>query len=166
MKDLGFVHYFLGLGVWQRQKYIFLWQGKYTTGILKRFGMLDYKSIATPMDANLKKLRDSASSSNLINPTMYRQLIGSLMYLTNTRPNICFDVNVLSQFMCEPRQIHWTTAKHVLRYLCGTMVYDLWYNSDCDLRLQGLTNSDWSGYTTYRKSTSRCCFSFSFAVIS
>ena len=54
--------------------------------ILKRFEMLDYKSIATPMDANLKKLRDSASDSNLIDPTMYRQLIGSSMYLMNTRP--------------------------------------------------------------------------------
>ena len=87
--------------------------------------MLDCKSIATPMDANLKKLRDSASDSNLIDPTMYRQLIGSLMYLTNTRPNICFAVNAFSQFMCEPRQIHSTVSKHVLRYLCGTEGHDL-----------------------------------------
>ena len=72
--------------------------------------MLDCKSIATPMDANLKKLRDSASDSNLIDPTMYCQLIGSLMYLTNTRPDICFVVNALSQFMYEPTQIHWTAA--------------------------------------------------------
>ena len=68
--------------------------------MLKGFRMLDYKSIATPMDANLKKLRDSASDSNLINPTMYRQLIGSLMYLTNTRQDICFVVNILSYVMC------------------------------------------------------------------
>ena len=96
--------------------------------ILKRFRMLDCKSIATPMDANLKKPRDSASDSNLIDPTMYRQMIGSLMYLTNTRPDICFAVNALSQFMCEPRQIHWITAKHVLRYLCGTLGYGLRYD--------------------------------------
>ena len=64
--------------------------------MLKRFRMLDYKSIAAPMDANLKKLRDSTSYSNLIDPTMYCQLIGSLMYLTNTRPYICFSVNALS----------------------------------------------------------------------
>ena len=76
--------------------------------------MLDCKSVATPMDAKLKKLRDSASDSNLIDPTMYRQLIGSLMYLTNTRPDICFVVNALNQFMCKPRQIHWTATKHVL----------------------------------------------------
>ena len=72
--------------------------------------MLDCKSIATAMDANLKKLRDFTSDSNFIDPIMYRQLIGSLMYPTNTRPNICFAVNALSQFMCELRQIHWIAA--------------------------------------------------------
>ena len=64
---------------------------------------------------------------------MYRQLIGSLMYLTNTRPDICFAVNALSQFMCEPRQIHWIAAKHVLRYLRGTVGYSLRYDLECDL---------------------------------
>ena len=121
MKDLELMHYFLGLEVWQRRLEIFLSQGKYTIDILKRFRMLDCKSITTPMDANLK-LRDSASDSNLIDPTMYRQLIGSLMYLTNTRPDICFAVNALSQFMmCDSRKIHWIVAKHVLIYLRGTV---------------------------------------------
>ena len=83
--------------------------------------MLDCKSIATLMDANLKKLRDFASDSNLIDPTMYRQLIGSLMYLTNTKPDICFALNALSQFMYEPRKIHWIDEKHVLIYLHGTV---------------------------------------------
>ena len=128
--------------------------------------MLDCKSIATPMDANLKKLRYYASYSNLIDPTMYHQLIGSLMYLTNTRPDICFAMNALSQFMCEPRQIHWIAAKHVLRYLRGTVGYDLQYNSDCDLRLQRFKDSDWSGCTTDRKSASRCSFSLGSALIS
>ena len=103
MKDLGLMHYFLGLEVWKRQKEILIGQIKYTIDILKRFGMLECKSIATPMDANLEKLRDSASYSNLIDLTMYRQLIGSLMYLTNTRPDICFAVNALSQFIGELR---------------------------------------------------------------
>ena len=65
--------------------------------------MLDCKSIATPIDANLKKLRDFASDSNLIDPTMYCHLIKSLMYLMNTRPDFFFAVNYLSNFMCEPR---------------------------------------------------------------
>ena len=111
--------------------------------MLKKFRMLDYKSIATSMDTNLKKLRDFASYSNLIDSTMYRQLIGSLMYLTNSRLDICFVVNNLSQLMCEPRRIHWTVAKHVLKFLRGTVGYGLRYDSECDLKLQGFTDSDW-----------------------
>ena len=95
MKDLGFMHYFLRLEVWKREKEIFLSQGKYTIDILKRFRMLDYKSMATPIDANLKKLRESTSDSDLIDPAMYCQLIGSMMYLMNTRADICFVVNTL-----------------------------------------------------------------------
>jgi hypothetical protein len=96
MKDLGMMHYFLGLEVWQRDDEIFLSQEKYTVEILRRFGMLDCKSMATPMVSNLKKLSEPPSDSDLIDPTMYRQLCGSLMYLVNTKPNICYVVSALS----------------------------------------------------------------------
>jgi hypothetical protein len=86
MKDLGLMHYFLGLEVWQSPKRIFLNQGKYTVEILKRFDMLECKSMNTPMEVKLKLLVDT--SSELIDATLYRQIIGSLMYLTNTRPDI------------------------------------------------------------------------------
>jgi hypothetical protein len=72
MKDLGMMHYFLELEVWQRTDEIFLSQGKYIVEILKRFGMLDCKSMTTPMVSNLKKLSESSSDSDLIDPTMYR----------------------------------------------------------------------------------------------
>jgi hypothetical protein len=72
MKDLSLMHYFLGLEVWQRLGEIFLRQGKYTVEILSRFGMMSRKSMATPMMTNLKKLCDSASDSDLVDPTMYR----------------------------------------------------------------------------------------------
>ena len=94
MKDLGAMHYFLGMEVWQSANGIFLSQGKYAVEILNRFGMLDCKSMATPMASKLKLLSDA--SSELIDATMYHQMIGSLMYLTNTRPDICFNVNTLS----------------------------------------------------------------------
>jgi hypothetical protein len=93
MKDLGLMHYFLGLEVWQRPSEIFLSQGKYIVQILKRFEMMDCKSMATPMTINMNLLSDS--SSYLVDPRMYRQLIGSLMYLVNTRSNIFFAVNTL-----------------------------------------------------------------------
>jgi hypothetical protein len=62
-----------------------------------------------------------------MDPTLYRQLIGSLMYLVNTRPDICFAINTLSQFMVESWRVHWVEAKHVLKYLRGTIVYGLSY---------------------------------------
>jgi hypothetical protein len=87
--------------------------------------MMDCKSMATPMTINMKLLSDS--SSNLVDPTMSRQLIGSLMYIDNTRPDICFAVNALSQCMVEPRHVHWMVEKHMLRYLCGMIGYGLRY---------------------------------------
>lgn len=103
LKDLGMMHHFLSLEVWQRSDEIFLSQGKYTVEILRRFSMMDCKSMATPMVTNLKKLGDSTSKLDLVDPTMYRQLSGSLIYPINTRSDICFAVSALSQFMVEPR---------------------------------------------------------------
>jgi hypothetical protein len=138
MKDLGLMHYFLGLEMWQRSDEIFLSQGKYTVEILQRFGMMDCKFMTTPMTKNLKLLSDS--SLDLLDPTMYRQLIGSLMYLVNTRLDICFAVNTLSQHMVEPKHVHWMAAKHMLRYLRGTIGYGLRYLSGGDVKLQGYTD--------------------------
>ena len=94
MKDLGMMHYFIGMEVWQNTDGIFLGQGKYAVEILKRFRMMDCKAMTTPMASNLNLLSDA--SSEMIDAMMYRQMIGSLMYLTNTRPNICFSMNTLS----------------------------------------------------------------------
>ena len=104
MKDIGLMHYFLGLEVWQEEGHFFLGQGKYIVYILGKFHMEDCRPMSTPMITNWKKLH--ASDSELVDPTLYRQLIGSLMYLVNTRPDICFAVNTMSQFMCEPRRVH------------------------------------------------------------
>lgn len=84
------MHYFPGLEVWQKSDEIFLSQGKYIVDVLRRFGMLDCKSMTTPMVSNLKNVHESASGSDLVNPTMYRQLIGSMMYLVHTRQDIFF----------------------------------------------------------------------------
>eukprot|EP00253_Pinus_taeda_P001841 PITA_01841 len=113
MKDLGLMHYLLGLEVWQQKGEIFLGQGRYATEILKRFEMGDCRPMAMPMITNWKKI--DASEDKDVDPTLYRQLIGSLMYLVNTRPNICYAVNTLSPFMVEPKRTHWAAAKHVLR---------------------------------------------------
>eukprot|EP00253_Pinus_taeda_P028095 PITA_28095 len=104
MKDMGLIHYFLGLEVWQANEEISLSQGRHTMEILKKFGMLDCRSMSTAMITNWKK--NDASKQEAMDTTLSRQLIGSLMYLVNTRPNICFAVNTLSQFMVEPKRVH------------------------------------------------------------
>ena len=86
IKDLGMMHYFLGMEVWQSTYGIFLGQGKYVVDILKRFKMLDYKDIGTPMASNLKLLCDA--SLETVDSMMYHQMIGSLMYLTSMRLDI------------------------------------------------------------------------------
>ena len=164
MKDIGLMHYFLGLEVWQEDGHIFLGQGRYAVDILSRFHMADCRPMSTPMITNWKKLH--ASDSSLVDPTLYRQLIGSLMYLVNTRPDICFAVNTLSQYMVEPRRVHWSAAKHVLRYLQGTVEYGLDYRQGSGVRLVRYTDSDWAGCAVDWKSTSGCCFGLGSAVVS
>jgi hypothetical protein len=108
----------------------------------------------------------SDSSSDLVDPAVYKQWIGSLMYLVNTRPDICFVVNTLSQYMVEPRHVHWIATKHVLRYLHGTVGYGFRYVSDGEVKLQVYTDSDWAGSAVDRKNTSRCCFNLGSSMIS
>ena len=112
MKDLGMVHYFLGIEVWQIADGISLGQGKYVVEILEIFGMMNCKAMTTPMTLNLNLLSDA--SSEAVDATMYRQMIGSFMYLTNTRPYIFFAVNTLSQFLTDPRHVHLIFANHVV----------------------------------------------------
>ena len=100
--------------------------------ILKRFDMLECKAMDTPMDTNLKLLLDE--SSELVDVTQYRQIIGLLMYLTITKPDICFAVNTLSQYLVQPRRVHLTAAKHVMRYLKGTIDFGLYYDGNHDYR--------------------------------
>jgi hypothetical protein len=130
------MHYLLGLEVWQSTKKIFLNQGKYAVK-MKRFDMLKCKSMNTPMETKLKLLVDT--SSELVDATLYRQIIGSVMYLTNTMLDLCFS---LSQYLVEPRRVHIVVAKHMMRYLKGTLDFGLYYTRDHDFILSGHTDSD------------------------
>jgi hypothetical protein len=128
--------------------------------------MLDCKSISTLMISNLKKLQDQVTGTDPEDPTLYQQTIESLMYLINSRPDICYVVNALDQFMCEPKHIHMVVVKHILRYVRGTIAYELRYTSSGGVILHGYTDSDWMGSTVDRKSTSRYCFSLGSTMIS
>eukprot|EP00253_Pinus_taeda_P004395 PITA_04395 len=123
MKYIGLMHYFLVLEVWQGDGEIFLGEGKYTIKILKRFHMQDCKPVIAPLVTNWRKV--DASRAKRVHATLYRKLMGSLMYLVNMRSDICFAVNQLSQFMVDPTRVHWVVAKHVLKYLRHTTYYGL-----------------------------------------
>jgi hypothetical protein len=118
------------------------------------------------MVSNLKKLHKSDSKSDLVDPSIYRQLIGSLMYLIHTRPDICFVVSALSQFMSESRDRHWIVAKHVLIYLRGSIAYGIRYTSSGGLLLHGYADSDWVGSSVDQNSTFGYCFMLDSAMIS
>ena len=116
------------------------------------------------MDTNLKLLFDE--SSKLVDATQYKQIIGSLVYLTNTRRDICFDVNNLSQYLVEPIHVHLVAAKHVMRYLKGTIDFGLYYERDHNYILYGHTDSDWVGSALDRKSTLGGCYCLGSTMIS
>jgi hypothetical protein len=101
MKDLGLMHYYFGLEVWKKCGEVFLGQEKHAINILQMFGMMDCKSMEIPMNTDIRKVKDP--DSDPVDPSLYRQLIGSLMYLVNTRPDIFFAVNTLSHLQVEPR---------------------------------------------------------------
>ena len=100
---------------------------------------MDCKAMATPMASNLKLLSNASSES--VDATMYHQMIVSLMYLTNTRLDICFAVNSLSQFLRDPRHVHLIVVKHILRYLRGTVDYGLKYDANQNINLEGYVDS-------------------------
>jgi len=165
MKYLGLMHYFLGLEVWQKHSDIFLSQGEYVVKLLEIFGMTECKSMVTLMEMNFKKLCRNVVGPDLENSSQYRQLIGALMFLVNTCTNICYAVNTLSRFMTEPCHTYWIAAKHILRYLHGSITLGLRYSVG-NVKLHGYTDVDWAKIFISRKSTYLCCFSLGFSMIS
>ena len=109
MTDWGLLHYCLGIEVDQKPKYIFISQKKYIGYLLSKFEMLDCNSVSTPMEKNQKLV--SHEGSTFEDPTKYKKLVGSLIYLTTTRPDISFVVGILSRFMHQPCEGHWIAAK-------------------------------------------------------
>ena len=98
--------------------------------------------------------------------TIYRELVGSLMYLVNTRPNICYAVNQISQAMVKPTKLFWKARKHVLRYLRDTSEYGLWYRQTNEVKLHGFMDADWAGSPTDRKRKLGGIFSIGSTIVS
>ncbi|MCI32716.1 hypothetical protein A2U01_0053930, partial [Trifolium medium] len=117
MTDLGTISYFLGIEFLNTSKGLMLHQRKYAGEILKRFNMTDCTPAITPMETNLKLEKNV--DEDAVDPTLFKQIVGSLRYLCNSRPDICFAVGLISRFMEDPRQSHMKAATRVLKYIAG-----------------------------------------------
>ncbi|KAK2970503.1 hypothetical protein RJ640_013575 [Escallonia rubra] len=156
MSDLGMMHYFLGIEVKQSAAGIFISQKKYVQEILDRFQMKNCNYVSTPTEFRLKLSKDQGGKQ--VNSTLYKQIVGSLMYLTTTRPDIMYSVSLISRYMENPTELHLLAAKRIFRYLKGTIDFGLLYKKGEKSYLMGFTDSDYAGDIDDRKSTSGYAF--------
>jgi len=152
------------LEVWQGGEETFVSEEKYANEILKKFHMEKRKPKKTSLIGNWRK--EDATSCEIIEATIYKYILGSLMYLVNTRPNKCYAINQICQGMVSPTRMYWNAIKHVLRYLRGTTQFGLWYKQIEGAKLQGFTNTNWTGIQLDRKSTLGGIFSVESTTIS
>eukprot|EP00253_Pinus_taeda_P010976 PITA_10976 len=164
MTDLGYVHYYLGIEVNQHPKSIFLSQNNYIGDLLNMFGMTECNPLTTPMEKNLKLT--SIEGKEFEDTTKYRQLVGSLNYLTTTRPDISFAIGILSRFMQKPCEGHWLAAKRVLRSLKGTQEFGIKYTQVDDFNLIGYSDLDFDGDKETGVSTSGYAMSLGSGAVS
>lgn len=152
LKDLGPLHFFLGIEVIPTQNGLFLTQHKYIRDLLARTCMDGAKDVTTPLSTSVSlKLNDGSTA---VNSTEYRKVIGALQYLSLTRPDISFAVNKLSQFMHCPSTIHWTATKRLLRYLKNTIFHGISIQKNVNPLLTCYSDADWAGNLDNRSSTS------------
>lgn len=152
IKDLGKLHYFLGLEFAEVPSGMIVSQRKFALELLEEFDCIDSTPVVTPLDLTIKLFPDQGPL--LTDSSLYRKLVGKLNFLTNTRPDLSFCVQHLSQFMSAPRQPHWDAALHVLRYLKNNPSQGLLFNADTSFTLQAFCDSDWAACPNTRKSVS------------
>jgi hypothetical protein len=150
MKDLGLLHYFLGLQITYLPDGLFISQSKYATDIIDKAGMTDCNSSITPCAPYAKLLKNEGAPFTDVKT--YRKLVGCLQYLTFTRPDIAYSVNSVCQFMQSPTEQHFLAVKRILRYVKGTLDYGITFKS-APLELRAYTDSDWAGDPNDRRST-------------
>ncbi|GJX37493.1 putative ribonuclease H-like domain-containing protein [Tanacetum coccineum] len=151
MSSMGELTFFLGLQVTQKDDGIFISQDKYVDEILKKFGFSTVKTASTPMETSKPLMKDENAED--VDVHLYRSMIGSLMYLTSSRPDIMFVVCACARFQVTPKVSHLHAVKRIFRYLKGQPKLGLWYPKDSPFDLEAYTDSDYAGASLDRKST-------------
>nr|GEU31064.1 putative ribonuclease H-like domain-containing protein [Tanacetum cinerariifolium] len=155
MCSMGELTFFLGLQVKQKKDGIFISQDKYVAEILRKFGLTNTKSASTPIDIEKPLLKDPAGEA--IDVHTYRSMIGSLMYLTSSRPDIMFVVCACARFQVTPKASHLHAVKRIFRYLKGKPHLGLWYPKDSPFDLVAYSDGNYASASLDRKSTTRRC---------
>jgi hypothetical protein len=155
MSMMGELKYFLGFQVKQLQEGTFTSQTKYIQDILTKFGMKDAKPIKTPMGTNGHL--DLNTGGKSVDQKVYQSMIGSLLYLCASRPDIMLSVCMCARFQVDPKEVHLRAVKQILRYLVHTPKFGLWYPKGSTFDLIGYSDVDWAGCKIDRKSTSGTC---------
>ncbi|GKA95533.1 putative ribonuclease H-like domain-containing protein [Tanacetum coccineum] len=155
MSSMGELTFFLGLQVTQKNDGIFTSQDKYVNEILKKFRFLIVKTASTPMETSKPLMKDEDAED--VDVHLYRSMIGSLMYLTSSRPDIMFVVCACARFQVTPKVSHLQAVKRIFRYLKGQPKLGLWYPKDSPFDLEAYTNSDYACASLDRKSTTGGC---------
>ena len=164
MTDMELLKYFLGIEVEKNENKIFISQAKYVNEFLERFNMQDCKAAITPTVMGLKLSKEDNSKD--FDPSLYKSIVDSLMYLTTTRPDIMHAVSLISKFMERSKEAHWQEAKRILRYVKGTKRYGILYTTSENSELIGYTDSDSAGSIDNRKNTSDHVFHMGLGSIS
>ncbi|GJX62261.1 retrovirus-related pol polyprotein from transposon TNT 1-94 [Tanacetum coccineum] len=163
MSNLGKLSYFLGLEVQQGADGIFLSQQKYANDILNQFSMVGCKIVGHPMNVSGKLT--SHDGTGMADARKFRSLMGRLIYLTHTQPDLTYALGIVSRFMhCLCKQ-HFGAAKRILRYITGTTSYGIWYSRKEKFELVGYSDSDWAGEKEDMQSTSGNCFTLRSGIV-
>jgi hypothetical protein len=155
MSMMDELNYFLGFQVKQFKEGTFISQTKYTQDLLKRFGMKDAKPVKTPMGTD--RHLDLNKGGKSVDQKAYRSMIGSLLYLCASRPNIMLSVCMCARFQSDPKECHFVAVKRILRYLVSTPCFGIWYPKGPIFDLIGYSDSDYVECKVDRKSTSGTC---------
>lgn len=150
LKDLGKLEYFLGMEAVHTKSGLLLTQQKYITDLLQKANMLDCRGISTPAAT---KTPVSIASHQFTDPTLYRSIVGGLQYLSLTRPEVCYSVHKVSQYLHAPTEENWSSVKRILRYLKDTASYGLLITKSKDTALNVYSDADWASDVADRKST-------------
>ena len=152
LKDLGDLHYFLGIEVNKVKDGILLTQDKYASDLLKRVRMADCKPVSTPLSTSEKLSLHEGTLLGENNTTKYRSIVGALQYLTLTRPDISFSVNKVCQFLHAPTTVHWEAVKRILRYVKQCTGLGLRIHRSVSTLISAFSDADWAGCIDDRKS--------------